>query len=265
MNAFSSKVTRYSNLVKKVKNWPAFLYFKITSRSSDSFIFRLRNSFSINVPRKMLGPFRECFFDEIYLKHINLEFLKKDKPTIIDIGANVGYFSLSMFSKYPGANIYAFEPMPYCFKVLQGYQSEYKSFNLNVYQNAVSDKDGTIDIYTDSVDNFSTTSSLLFRGKRTHKLSIETKTLDSFLTSNNIDTVDLLKLDCEGSEFAILYNLPERWWPSISTLSIETHNTNKESENLMALVDFLKSKKYDIVFDGESTAETCGYIWASRI
>nr|AFB69908.1 OciA [uncultured bacterium] len=51
--------------------------------------------------------YREIFEDECYLRHgITLS----DRATVVDIGANIGLFSLFVMSRSPGAKIYAFEP-----------------------------------------------------------------------------------------------------------------------------------------------------------
>lgn len=261
MSKLSHKLNRYTKLVKKFKNWPAFLLFKMTAGKDDSFVFKLRNSFSIRVPRQLLGPFRECFLDEIYLQHINPEILKKEQPVIIDIGANVGYFSLFIFSKFPKAKIYAFEPMPYCYNLLKEYQTKYKQFDFHIYPDAVSDKNGSIDLYTDSVDEYTTQASILFTEKA-HKVSVRTKRLDQFLQEAGITKVDILKLDCEGAEYAILYNLPDPAWREIASLSLESHDSNNKSENTIDLADFLKTKNYNVQY--KELPKNVGHIWASR-
>ena len=87
-----NKIRRYSNLIKNFSNWPQYLAFKVSNQPS--FDFQLKDSFSVSVPRHMLSTFRECFFDQIYIKELPPSALKNDKPVIVDIGANAGFFSL---------------------------------------------------------------------------------------------------------------------------------------------------------------------------
>jgi FkbM family methyltransferase len=259
MSKVSRKLNRYRRLIKIFSNWPQFLFFKMYPGRNDSFEFHLRNAFKITVPRNMLGPFRECFLDEVYLKNIDPSLLHKENPTIIDIGSNVGYFSLYMFYKFPKAKIYAFEPLPYCFNTIKTYQSQYKQFNWQVYQDAVSDTETTIEIYTDSPDGFSTTSSM-FMTDKAYKIEVNTTTLPGFIAANGIEHIDFLKLDCEGAEYPILYNLPDSVWKKTSCLSMEAHALKGEKENIFALVDFLKTKKYRVVFREKDRG---GHLWAS--
>ena len=227
---------------------------------NDSFTFQLRNSFSVTVPRSMLGPFRECFLDEVYLKHINPSLLAKESPVIIDIGSNVGYFSLFMFYRFPKATIYGFEPLPYCFNTLKQYKDQYPRFNWHIYQLGVSDKEGSFEIYSDSPDGFSTTASMFLKDKP-YKIVMRTKPLPDVVQENNISRIDFLKLDCEGAEYSILYNLPDDVWQKISCVSMESHALEGERENVFALVDFLKTKNFTITFIEKNRG---GHIWASR-
>ena len=208
----------------------------------------------------MLGPFRECFLDEVYLKHIDPACLKKESPVVIDIGANAGYFSLYMFYKYPKAIVYAFEPLPYCVTILKNYQSQYKSFNWHIYPKAVSNITKPIEIYTDAVDGFSTTASMYTPGKG-HKLQVEAETLQHFIQANAIKQVDLLKLDCEGAEYAILYNLPDEVWPKITCITMEAHLLRGNQENVHDMAGFLKSKGYSLI---HTDTGGVGNIWAYR-
>ena len=247
MSRLSHKLNRYLNLVKHFSNWPQYLLFKLTATRGRSFAFQLRNSFKITVPANMLGPFRECFLDELYLKHIDVASLQKKDLTIIDIGANVGYFALFMFYKFPRARILSFEPIPYCFNVLKNYQQQYPAFNWKVFQNAITDKDATIEIYTDKENDFSTTSSLFFTDKA-FRLEVTGKTLQHFIDAENIDSINFLKLDCEGAEYSILHSLPESIWQKVENISLEAHHMAGEGENTENLVSFLKTKGFTVDF-----------------
>ncbi len=128
-----NKVTRYYNLIKKFSNWPAYLLFKAKS-TPDTFTFVLRNSVQsdslrIKVSRSMLPAFKESFFNDIYFRKLPSYIIDKPNPVVVDIGANVGYFSLYMLSRFPRARVFAFEPMPFNFQQLQRYQKTYPSLS----------------------------------------------------------------------------------------------------------------------------------------
>ncbi len=134
----------------------------------------------------MLSPFRECFFDQIYLKHLPPKVLAQDRPVIVDIGANAGFFSLFMFSQYPDATIYSFEPMPFNFQVLAGYQATYPSFNWHVHQQAVNQSNETITLHATYLDAFTTMASVFDSTGRTQQIEVAAISLADLVSGNAI-------------------------------------------------------------------------------
>ena len=63
--------------------------------------------------------------------------------------------------------------------------------------------------------------------------------LSDIFKENDIDNCDLLKLDCEGAEYDILYNTPEEILNKIDQMAIEVHQGKNEKENLSSLKRFL--------------------------
>ncbi len=126
------------------------------------------------------------------------------KPlTIIDGGANIGEYSLLVNQFNPGCRIYAFEPVESTFQLLtenvrdhnniipvqKGLFSENCSKEINVF-----DSDAHASIY--DIQGLSY--------KPNKKITIELGRGDDFMEKNNINSVDLLKLDIEGAEFDAL-------------------------------------------------------------
>ena len=71
------------------------------------------NDVIINVNKKdQLYILYEILVKEIY----NIGHSKKDF-SIIDIGMNIGCFTLIMASKYPSSNLYCYEPFPYSYNL----------------------------------------------------------------------------------------------------------------------------------------------------
>ncbi|MBK5210577.1 MAG: FkbM family methyltransferase [Flavobacteriaceae bacterium] len=260
MGKAKSKLNRYQNLIKRVLNWKFYILKKVVGFNED-FEFNIRNFGKILVLKNMLGPFRENFLDDIYFKHIPKSvFNTNQNPVIIDIGANVGFFSLAAFSKYPKAKIYAFEPHPYCFKVLKNYKQEFKRFDWNIFNQAVSNKNENIFLNTNNLEGFTTVTSVFKKSKDIKVFAVKAVSFDTFLEENKIDYIDFIKLDCEGSEYEILYALPKEKFKIIKSLCIETHKGENENQNLNSLNKYLKNVGYktEILDEGNYS----GYIWA---
>lgn len=95
----------------------------------------------------MLPSFKEIFFDQIYLKEIPKGLLEKESLTILDISADVGFFSFLMLFRYPGVKIYAFGPMPFNFNLLQQYTRKSHFKTLFPVNKAVAGTTGRLLLY----------------------------------------------------------------------------------------------------------------------
>ena len=258
--SLTKKVQRYRGLLKEVSNWPSYLLFK-TGSSEDGFTFRFRKKGSLVVSRRMLPPFKEIFFDQVYLQGIPKSFFQKEELTIVDIGANVGFFSLFMLFRHPKAKVYAFEPMPYNFNQLAQYKVEAKLDNLFPVNKAVAGASEKLTLNYGGNGSFTTMASIFSHQHKGRTLKVEATTLLQITEEHQLSTIDFIKLDCEGAEYTILYNTPPELFRKIKAMGIETHPGQEARENAGALADFLLQQGYHIkIKRGMGT----GYIWAWR-
>ena len=127
------------------------------------------------------------------LKQYNVEniFEVKDDSIVFDIGAwkgDTAYF----FSKRcnDNAKIYAFEPDENAFCTLKSIKEKYKLNNVILKNILFSDKSKTVDFVSMTPD--------------TPSVKMNAITIDEFVTNNNIERIDYLKMDVEGAELYIL-------------------------------------------------------------
>ncbi len=131
----------------------------------------------------------------------------KDKHTVVDIGANLGYFTL-LAARLVGeeGKVYAFEPEP------QNYNMLLKNIALNEYNNviaeqkAVSNRDGVVKLYLCDINVEAHTlrechDDPEFNEKRF--VEVESVTLDGYFEDKN-SQINVIKIDCEGAEAAII-------------------------------------------------------------
>ncbi|HTR48037.1 MAG TPA: FkbM family methyltransferase [Verrucomicrobiae bacterium] len=128
--------------------------------------------------------------------------LVKDGMTVVDIGANVGYYTLLAAKLVgPRGTVYAFEPSPANFALLS------KNVEANGYRNvvlvpkAVSENTGVAELH---IDRASSGGHSLggFRGG-VDSVAVETISLDDYFRGAN-QIIDVLKMDAEGAEPSIL-------------------------------------------------------------
>lgn len=121
----------------------------------------------------------------------------------IDVGANIGYFSLE-FMRGVGfkGHAHLFEPVPnlagLCVETFSGCP-----FNVSIHPFALGDSDGKATIYTADDGNIgwnTLVSGKASRGMR--EITIETRRFDSL--GIDLETVGAIKIDVEGGEYQVL-------------------------------------------------------------
>jgi FkbM family methyltransferase len=132
-------------------------------------------------------------------------FEREVKPgyVVVDAGANIGYYTL-LAARLVGAtgHVYAFEPEPNAFALLQ------RNVHLNGYTNvtlvptALGREPGTMQLFI-ATKNRGDHRIYNPTGKRS-AIDVEVVTLDAFLAEHEVSRVDLLKIDTQGAECSIL-------------------------------------------------------------
>lgn len=115
--------------------------------------------------------------------------LCEDADCIFDIGANSGVYSLVAKTVRPEAKVFAFEPHPLIFGTLTRNVIK-NNYDITCIDKAVSDIDGRL-----MVPDYSGQSA---------GVMVDAVRLDTFINQNNPGKVDLLKIDVETHEPAVL-------------------------------------------------------------
>ena len=125
----------------------------------------------------------------------------KDVSTFIDIGSNVGLYSLSVGDSYKSfkeTKIHSIEPHPKLFKRLLYNSSLNPNIPIKTHNFAIMDKNEEFYLNVDE-DNLgqSTVSD-------SGKINVEGKTLENFIHDQNIKKITTLKVDVEGNEEKVI-------------------------------------------------------------
>jgi FkbM family methyltransferase len=138
-----------------------------------------------------------------------LEGLARTAKTIIDIGANMGSFTLTMARLAPQARVYSFEPAPSTFRLLERNIKLNSLTNISPQMMVVCDRVGTVQ-FTDATHGAENNS--LFRAAVQSDcpvVDVPGTTLDQFCRDQSIETLDFLKIDTEGAEPLVLRGATE--------------------------------------------------------
>jgi FkbM family methyltransferase len=130
--------------------------------------------------------------------------LARTSRHIVDVGANTGLFSLLAGTQNPDAVIHAFEPFPSAADMLEANLRANRLTNIRVTRAAVSDQPGTLPLYFNDALRLTQGASLRNWDYVTGKVEVPVIRLDDYLAEQGLDTIDLLKVDVEGSEPEVL-------------------------------------------------------------
>lgn len=137
----------------------------------------------------------------------------KASMVALDIGANVGYFTLLLFHLVGSqGKVSAFEPGKYQYELLQQNVQINGLTNVTIYNVAVSDIPGRATFYEgpEGVDGFSSLVEISdpgFRGVQFVKREVGAVTIDDALMEEKIIHVDFIKIDVEGAELLVIQGM----------------------------------------------------------
>jgi FkbM family methyltransferase len=156
----------------------------------------------------------------------------------VDIGGYIGDFSLYAAKYLKARKVVVYEPSPKNFEILQrniknnDFQDRIVAINM-----AVSDAEGLV-MDTDQETNDPAMVSLAYASQGSNLQRIPSVTLTDLIRVHGIDSIDLLKMDCEGAEYPILLSVPLEVLEKIENIVFEYH----EIENFEAKLEAVQSK-----------------------
>ncbi len=137
-----------------------------------------------------------------------MEELLRPGDTFLDVGANVGFFSIVLPLAKPGIRVIAFEPNPKNFQMLKKNALVNNLTQVTCEPLALSDADGTAPLYLSDSDM----SASLRKGFELHAhkpVAVNTVRLDSYLATHKVTGPLLIKVDVEGHEEAFFRGAQE--------------------------------------------------------
>jgi FkbM family methyltransferase len=182
------------------------------------------------------------YVDQDY-RNAPVEWLKL--RTIVDVGATAGAFTVWASKRAPQSRIIAVEPNPAVYPyltrnvALNGLEDRVACF-----ETALGDLNGHAAIADDTV--FSTLTRVvptsMGRGP-----SVKMITLETLLNVAQIDRCDLLKIDCEGSEYEIILSMSTRVLQKIGAIICEYHP--RTDYDLVDLLNHLRAAGFRLQVD----------------
>ena len=170
-----------------------------------------------------------------------------DGLTIVDIGANIGLFTL--YVRDVAEKIVSVEPTPVTFKLLEKLTAN--ETNVARTATALSDHDGTVDFYIS--DNPTINSAVNEVGT---KVTVQARKIKTILDEQGLDYVDFIKCDIEGGEVAAITDATiSEVADRVGFWALEVHQTDGHTgrawpgnleENRQNLAEVFKRNGYEV-------------------
>lgn len=187
---------------------------------------------------------------------------KREAKTILDIGANVGMFSLELYQEHPTANYYIFEPIPTTFtNLLKTIKlNEANEEKIHPYNCGMSNRKGTFKFYLPGESEAASLQPIddIFYRKQSdefgkymgtcemNEIDCQVTTVDDFVSENNIDSVDFIKIDVEGNEKFVLEGAKitlDKYHPLVYCELLRKH-AKRFGYHPNDVIDFMKNMGY---------------------
>ena len=169
--------------------------------------FEKLHDFALNGMNYGNGGFLDQSGEKWVMTYIKNKIRNKGNLILFDVGANIGTYSQALLSLFDDTNfhLYSFEPSKEAFKLLN---VNIKDDRIKTINSGISSKTGQMTLFADF--DGSALGSVYKRLLDHHRINmekseiIEVTTLDDYCSKNNINRIDLLKLDIEGNELEAL-------------------------------------------------------------
>jgi FkbM family methyltransferase len=158
---------------------------------------------------------------------------------VFDMGGYEGQFASDLYSRYR-PKIYVFEPvMQFADNIRKRF---HKNHDIRIYPFGLSDKTGDVSISLDE----NSSSLFLSRGasEKVHMMKAS-----DFFGENNISGIDLMKINIEGGEYALLEDLiGHNLVKNIKNLQIQFHTFVPRAEERMKKIQEALKKTHHITY-----------------
>jgi FkbM family methyltransferase len=217
-------------------------------KASDGVVLRTHDGLSIAIRRNLWDAeiVREIFFDQPYTHHLRLP----PNPTIIDVGGYIGDFALYAVKCLNAARVVVYEPTGENFAMLtQNIALNGYGDRITAVQKAVGES-GEMTLHVRSLDDGEIHSSPHLYADGEHR-TVPSVGLAEILDAHAIDSVDLLKVDCEGGEYEIFSSVSDAVLERIKNIAFEYHAIEEYGPKLERVMNRLSSAGYELRKEGK--------------
>ena len=129
--------------------------------------------------------------------------LASPQPLLIDIGGNVGYYSIGLTKLHPRLRVWAFEPVPATAAHFEKNCRLNACREIELHPVALSDHDGEVTLHVHPAYSVAASEANILESSETVPVVCSRMKLDTFMAKVPGARIDFIKCDVEGGEFAV--------------------------------------------------------------
>jgi len=180
-----------------------------------------------------------------------LSFLNENS-LVFDVGGYVGQWASDIYGMY-NCHIYIFEPVQYFVENIKKRFERNKKININSF--GLGGKNETISI------NVSADGSSTIKKVSNNKTDVKIVDIIEFIKQNNIQKIDLIKINIEGGEYELLNRLIDSGFiHNIDNILVQFHNFFPEAKNEMNEIKDILSYSHKPIYQYEFIWE----LWSKK-
>lgn len=229
-------------LLLGIRNWPTMLAIFLGLPVPQPSLIVLRNDCRFMVRTRMdIWIIKEICLDRQYESaSVPIE----DGWIVLDIGAGLGDFAVHVAKQHEHATLYAFEPFPASFALLQENLQLNDVANVQAFPSAVCAHAGQTCLYIAS-EAVAHSAVQQPNVPVENSIQVTSTTLNQVFDQFDISVCDYVKMDCEGTEYEILLGMDTQTLHKIRHLCLEYHDGVGPCSHL-DLVRFLTARGFEV-------------------
>ncbi|MEP7131628.1 MAG: FkbM family methyltransferase [Acidobacteriota bacterium] len=248
-------------LLLRIRNWPAVLAIfaglpvrrPVTLELFDGSRFRVRGRMDVWI-------IKETCLDRDYERGA---VAVEDGWTVVDIGAGSGDFAICVARRSASSRVFAFEPLPESFALLEENLRLNGLSNVTAFPEAIAGKPGELLLYTKTGLEGQHRTAQTATAETGGALRVPSISLDAAFDRSGITVCDLLKIDCEGGEYDILFGASEAALSRVRNIAMEFHD-GITAHSHEELIPFLEARGFSVRTRPNPAHANLGFLFAAN-
>lgn len=226
---------RAAQTPKAFSNWLSMLLKLATGNlfsRPETVTFHTRSGLRVSCPNRPGArvPVYEVFAEDCYRLDWFFGGSLSAPLRVLDIGAHVGSFAIALAHLDPAATVHCFEPSAATADFLRRNVSDnHLDARIAVRQEAVADVTGEVSFLDNGVGSAQNSMHASAALPGSQRGTVMASTLDDVVAADG--PFDVVKLDCEGAEYDIVFAAGDESWSTVRFLVLEYHPSSSRSWN----------------------------------